>query len=125
MKDKALEYANLISEIEALEEKANTIKKELIANGQTILLPEIGKKVAFIPEQEMKEIDACSLGGKLIIEKRIPELLNIISISKKSLTDKLTDASSLIAEFEVSKGTIKSATVSVKPLSKDDKANLA
>lgn len=124
MKDKALEYAKLISEIEALEEKANALKKELIVNGQTILLPEIGKKVMFIAEQEMKEIDACSLGGKLIIEKRVADLLQVISISKKSL-DKLTDSSSLIAEFEVSKGTMKSATVSVKPLSKDDKENLA
>jgi len=118
-KEVAERFAEIQEAIKFLEGEVAPLKAKLIENGETILLPELEKKVLFLEGSEISQIDASSLGKKLLSEGREEDFLSVVSVTETSLKN-LKDYSSLIADFKVSTGKKKADTISLREMTKKE-----
>lgn len=118
-KELAKVFAELSEAIKFLEGEIAPIKTELVKQGQTILLPELEKKILFIEGGEMSEIDAASLGHDLIDSGRTEDFLSVASVTETSLK-KLVDFSTLLNKFKKFTGKKKADTVSLREMTKKE-----
>ena len=113
------EYLTHLSKLKNLIENKLSVYKELFKEFKTtVFFPNLGEKVVYQQGKDKTRIDSRALANHLVINNRINDLLNTISITEKSINS-LEDAAVLIAQFKEKIG-VTDSSVKVSKMTKEE-----
>jgi hypothetical protein len=118
-KEQAAYYAALTDISEDVKVRMEDPKAALLKAGETIYLEDERRKVAYQPEVSVTEVDIQSLYEGMKKAGRLEDFLSICKVSMSDLTS-LEGGNILVEAYRIDNGKTKSASVSVKAMSKQE-----
>ena len=119
VEEKAALFAALTDISDDVKVRMEEPKATLLKAGETVYLLEERRKVAYQPEMLVTELDVPALFEGM---KKAGMLQQFVELAKISMTDleKIPGGAALVEAYRIDTGKARSATVSVKPMSKTE-----